>query len=161
METKFKIAVIAVIALFSAMCTPKPETSSNKSEVVAENFDWLLGNWKRTNEEKTKQTFEIWEKLNETQYSGLGFTMQDGDTISEEKIMLIKQNGSWDFIVKTLFDNQVTAFKVQVFNDSLFICKNEMHDFPKLIKYWKEGTKLKAMVSGDTMEIPFEFEKTE
>ena len=31
--------------------------------------------------------------------------------------------------------------------------------FPKKVKYWVEGEKIKATISNEEMEIPFEFEK--
>ncbi len=36
---------------------------------------------------------------------------------------------------------------------------NEANEFPKKIKYWLESGKIKAVISNDSLEIPFEFEK--
>ncbi|MCK5776191.1 MAG: hypothetical protein KAH25_08445, partial [Bacteroidales bacterium] len=51
------------------------------------------------------------------------------------------------------------TFKMTSYTDQEFICENKELDFPKSIKYWKEGKKIKAIVSGDDMEIAFEFER--
>jgi len=64
----------------------KSETKSTEVATTTENFNWLLGNWKRLDEEAGKETFEIWEKLSSKEYVGIGFTMQNGDTIKQEKI---------------------------------------------------------------------------
>jgi hypothetical protein len=42
------------------------------------NFDRLLGKWERLNEEEGKETFENWNKIKEKEYSGIGFTIQNG-----------------------------------------------------------------------------------
>ena len=52
------------------------------------------------------------------------------------------------------------TFNMTNFNQQEFVCENKTLDFPKLIKYWKNGNKINALVSGDDMKISFEFEKT-
>ncbi|MBT3383057.1 MAG: hypothetical protein HN778_02560 [Prolixibacteraceae bacterium] len=126
---------------------------------TTENFDWLLGNWKRNNEEAGKETFEVWEKTSNSEYIGLGFTMQNGDTIKQEKIKLIKLNGKWDMEVKVPEEAESIIFKMSEFDKNEFTCVNEVLDFPNKIKYWRNGDKINALVSGGDMEIPFEFEK--
>jgi len=62
-----------------------------------ESFDWILGKWERTNEKPDKQTFESWQKINDKQYNGLGYTMQGKDTIWKENIRLNKGKRSLEF----------------------------------------------------------------
>ena len=133
--------------------------NSVKETEAPENFDWLLGNWKRNNEEEGKETFENWEKKSRTEYIGLGFTMQGSDTTKQESIRLVKSNKSWRLEVKAPEDSEAISFKMTSFNEQEFICENEELDFPKLIKYWKNGNKLNALVSGGDMKIEFEFKK--
>ena len=133
----------------------KSETMIEKSE----NFDWLLGKWKRLNEEEGKETFENWNKINETEYSGIGFTMQNGDTIKQEKIRLTKTSGKWNLTVKVPEESESITFNGISHNETEFTCENNEIDFPNKIKYWKNGNRINAMVSGAEMEIPFEFEK--
>ncbi len=45
------------------------------------------------------------------------------------------------------------------FNEQEFTCENKELDFPKKIKYWKNGDRINALVSGDDLEISFEFER--
>ena len=133
----------------------KSETMIKKSE----NFDWLLGKWKRLNEEEGKETFENWEKISETEYSGIGFTMQNGDTIKQENIRLIKSNDKWNIIVKVPEETESISFTGTSHSENEFTCENNEIDFPNNIKYWKNGDKINASVSNAEMEIPFEFEK--
>lgn len=124
-----------------------------------ENFDWLLGKWKRLNEEEGKQTFENWKKISETEYFGIGFTMQNGDTLKQERIQFTKTSGKWNLTVKVPEESESITFKGVSHNENGFACENNEIDFPNRIKYWKNGNKINASVSGGEMEISFEFEK--
>ena len=135
------------------------ETSSEKETPV--NFDWLTGKWKRSNEKAGKETFENWNKISPTEYSGIGFTLQKGDTISKETMKLVNTSGQWNLLVKTPQEKQFIKFKITELKNNEFICINDSLDFPKRIQYSSEGTKLKAMISNEKMKIPFEFEKAE
>ena len=156
------IALLIISSLFLGSCAEntnketKTKVEENKS---TENFDWLLGDWKRNNEEAGKATFEVWTKISSYEYYGIGFTMQNNDTLKQEKIRLIKSGGEWDLKVQPQDELSPITFKMTSYTDQEFICENKELDFPKSIKYWKEGKKIKAIVSGDDMEIAFEFER--
>ena len=124
-----------------------------------ENFNWLLGDWKRLNEEDGKETFENWEKVSATEYAGIGFTLQKGDTISKEHIQLLKVNQNWDLVVSLGSGSEPVTFKGFTHAETEFSCENIANDFPNIIKYWKNGDHLNAMISGGDIEVQFEFEK--
>ena len=158
------ITVIIIATLFFNRCAEntKNETKTKVEEKTStENFDWLLGNWKRNFEEKGKETFEIWTKNSNSEYSGIGFTMQNKDTLKQEKIRLIKSNGKWVLEVQPQGEPVPIVFNMTRYNNKMFICENKELDFPKRIKYWKNGDKINALVSGNEMDIPFEFERIE
>ena len=123
------------------------------------NFDWLLGEWERLNEEEGKKTFENWNKISNTEYSGIGFTMQNGDTLKQEQIQLINTGGKWNLTVKVPEEVEPITFKMTNHSDDEFTCENIEIDFPNKIRYWKNGNKINASVSNTEMEIQFEFEK--
>ena len=154
------IALIITTSLFFISCAENTNTKVEENASI-ENFDWLLGNWKRNFEEEGQETFEIWKKNSSSEYSGIGFTMQNNDTLSQEKIRLIKSSGKWALQVQLQGKPSVIVFNMTSYNDKEFVCENKEHDFPKLIKYWKNGNKINALVSGDDMEIAFEFERIE
>jgi len=139
--------------------TESIETESSTKTGVAENFDWLTGKWKRLNEEAGKETFENWDKTSPSEYSGIGFSMKGGDTISQENMSLIESNGKWSLFVKTKDEKAPIEFKMTESKINEFICINDSIDFPKRIHYQLEGEKLKAKISNEKMEIPFEFER--
>ncbi|WP_206531799.1 MULTISPECIES: DUF6265 family protein [Sphingobacterium] len=134
-------------------------TASESTMETAVNLDWLNGNWKRVNEEKGKETFENWEKISVTEYAGFSYTLQKGDTVSQEQMSLIATDGKWSLFVKTPDEKRPIEFKLAELKSNEFVFTNDSIDFPKQIQYWTESGKLKAKVSNKDMEIPFEFEK--
>ena len=140
-------------------------SNENQSENIetetknVENFDWLIGKWKRLNNEVGKETFENWEKISPKEYSGIGFTIQKEDTVSQETMNIIENDGKWILFVKMPNEKEPTKFKNAQLKNNEFIFVNDSIDFPKKIKYWIDGEKIKATVSNEEMEIPFEFEK--
>jgi len=158
MRTTLKIIIILLAVSVFTMCNTKQNDQKTNNQEVG-TFDWLLGEWKRTNDEKGKETFEIWEKINASEYNGVGFTIQNNDTIFQEKMKMQKTAGKWIFLVKTNKDEEFTKFDIDKIEEDEFECKNDTLDFPKLIKYWKNGNKINALVSGDNMELSFEFER--
>ncbi len=157
------LSITAIAILFLSSCTSNNSKDSkiqnNEISKSTENFDWLLGNWKRNNEKENRETFEIWKKNNNSEYYGIGFTLQNNDTIKQEKIKLTKLNNNWILEVKVPEETESITFNLTSIGNKEFICENKEIDFPKKIKYWKNGTKINALVSGDEMEISFEFER--
>lgn len=125
----------------------------------SENFDWLVGEWQRTNEAKDKKTFEYWKKMNDSEYAGFAFTLQNMDTIHQETMRLLKSDGNWNLRVKVPEEKDFIAFTMTMMKDGLFECNNDSLPFPKKISYWRDGEQLKANVAGDSLQIPFEFSK--
>ena len=158
-----KMLFLAISGIFLFSCNQKKEAKSTEVEKEAKvenkNFDWLLGEWKRNNEEKGKETFENWKKTNDNEYKGIGFTLQNSDTLSQEQMKLIQTNGKWNLLVKTPDEKDFIKFEMTEIADDKFECKNDTLDFPKLIKYWKNGDKMNAIVSGDSLKLSFEFER--
>lgn len=146
-------------------CSDKTTDKSLNNETVksevenSENFDWLLGDWKRLNNDEGNETFENWKKINDTEYLGIGFTLKNGDTISQEKMELSKTNNQWNIAVSFPTEKNATVFKVTQIENKSFVCENEQNDFPKKINYWFEGQNLKAKISNAEMEIDFVFER--
>ncbi|MGV7107585.1 DUF6265 family protein [Flavobacterium sp. U410] len=157
MKTILKFIAITLITFAFTMCNTKQNENTEKYE----NFDWLLGKWQRTNEEIGKATFENWEKTNDSEYKGIGFTIQNNDTISQEIMKILETNGKWNLLVRTLEEKTFVQFELSEIKEDKFVFKNDTLDFPKLIKYWKNRDKINALISGDSLEIPFEFKRIE
>ena len=156
------IVLITVPSFFLNSCVENKNKGTKikvEEKLSHENFDWLLGNWKRNNEKDGKETYEVWTKISHAEYYGIGFTIQNNDTLNQEKIRLVKSGEKWVLEVQLQNEAIPILFNMTSYNDQEFICENQTHDFPKLIKYWKNGSKINALVSGSDMEIPFEFER--
>ena len=149
--------LLLTMGVFLFSCNPNVNSNQEKDSINRGSFDWLLGKWKRVDEEPGKSTFENWIKINELEYKGFGFTMLDSDTIWQENLALVKTNENWRLEVISPNQTTPTVFVVARFKDSEFVCENPEHDFPTMIKYWREGQNLRAAISGGEMEISFEF----
>lgn len=156
-----KILTLVISGILLLSCNQKNKAKNESANLGTESqeFEWLLGNWKRNHEEKGKETFENWKKINETEYSGIGFTMQNGDTIKQEKMRIVKSDGKWILIVKAPEDDQSVKFSMTDIKEGNFVCTNDSIEFPKRIEYTKNGEKINALVSGGELKIPFEFER--
>jgi len=150
------IILIFLVSACKNENTPVAEDPDSGS--TFENFDWLLGNWQRSNEKEDRETVEIWNKKNANEYKGLGFTLQNKDTIWKEEIRLIKSDSSWNFEATGEGETNSTIFKLSRIDNERFIAENEENEFPKVIEYYKNGNNLHALIAGGGREILFEFE---
>lgn len=151
-------AIFFLIALFFSCNSRTKEQQSNILTYSVPKFDWLLGNWNRLNDEDNNRTYEQWEKIDSI-YQGLGYTLNNNDTVHYELMQIKESNGKWNFIVQTKEDNTPTSFEIVEWKEGEFICQNHSNDFPNKIHYWIDGDKLKAEISNKEHSIPFEFEK--
>lgn len=158
MKAFVRLLILVLISFTIAMCSSL-QNDKKPNMQSSENLDWLLGNWKRTNDKNGKQTFENWKKISADEYNGVGFTLQNNDTISKEEMTLLKANNRWNFLVKVQDEKNFISFEMAEINHHNFECKNDSLDFPNRIKYWKNGNKINALVSGDSMKLYFEFER--
>lgn len=125
-------------------------------------LDWLVGSWKRTNDEPGSTTYEHWKKINGTEYRGLGCTLHNKDTVWQERIRLIQENGRWNFEAKIPGEQRATVFPLSSLDRKGFVCGNEANEFPKKIAYsLVDPEHLKAVISGGGPEVLFEFKKME
>ena len=150
MKTLIKSVLLIITIVTIVSCNSTTKKTDNNSEKQVENFDWLLGNWERLHEEPGKETFENWKKRNQNEYSGIGFTVQGSDTIKQEKIRIAKQSGKWILTVKVPEETESITFPITELKYNEFTCTNDSLDFPKQIRYWKNGEKINALVSGDS-----------
>lgn len=149
-----------LILIFSIIsCNVKVEKKIVSDSKPHTTFDWLLGNWIRTNEKEDRKTYERWTKINPSEYSGTSFTLKDKDTIWQENVKLINDKNEWNFVVTPKGTPQQTVFRLTTLTDSTFTCENQNNDFPKIIRYFKSGDSFNAEIEGGDMKILFEFGK--
>lgn len=151
--------IIFILSLLSCKGNNNSRDIQLEESVLETNFDWLLGNWKRVNDEEGKVTYESWEKKDNSHYSGMGYTLLNTDTVWQEEMRLVKTVDGWDFEAISKGETAPTIFRLTEISRDAFTSQNPEHDFPTQIKYFKSGEALKAIISGDGMEIPFDFER--
>ncbi len=122
-----------------------------------ENFDWLLGSWKRVGEKEGQNTYEYWTKSNDKEFKGKGCTLKGLDTIWREDILLSKNEMGWNFAVVGQGDQSPTVFDLIQINKNSFVCENAANEFPKKIEYAFDGENINAVISGGGPSIPFNF----
>ncbi|UXP31840.1 DUF6265 family protein [Reichenbachiella agarivorans] len=158
-----KQILILATSIWMIACTSTNQTNTQQESTDApkkiESFDWLLGKWERLNEAEGLKTYENWDKISTTEYTGIGFTMQNEDTLKQERMKLIHRSGKWDLTVKVPEETESVTFAMTNYTDSTFVFENQEIDFPNTIKYWKNGNKINALVANTEMKISFEFKK--
>lgn len=147
----FSLIVFLIAVLLSC------KSNQTKS---AQNFDWLVGSWVRTNDAEGKTTFEHWVKKSDSEYIGLGFTMQKSDTVWQENVRLAKAAEGWSFDVTQKGGTIPTQFRLILIEKDRFVCENQENEFPKKIGYQKNGDKLHAWISGNDTQILYDFRKS-
>ncbi len=136
-------------------------SACKSNQTNQQNFDFLIGNWTRTNEKEGKMTLENWQKENPTTYLGHSFTLKNNDTIWQEYITLIKENNKWYYKVKMEKETTSTDFILIEFGLNKFSVENKYNDFPKVIKYWKDKDLLMAEITDGKTTIPFQFKNNQ
>ncbi len=150
---------LLIFVIFTFFLSCNTNDKKNEAPIPTQNFDWLLGNWERTNEKEGQQTFETWTKKNDSEYIGLGYTLKNNDTIWMENVLLINKNNHWTFEVTGKGEPKATIFKLSKIEKYSFSCENPENEFPNIIQYNTKDDKLHALISGGEMNIPFEFER--
>ena len=155
-----KNLVIILLALISISCSQNNRRDSARAGdiVSSDNFDWLVGSWLRSNDEEGNITYEHWIKSSITEYTGLGCTLHNSDTIFKENLRLIRTGENWNFEVTGVNENP-TLFLLISHAESSFECENKNNEFPTNIVYAMLDNILLAKISDGDTEIWFSFER--
>jgi hypothetical protein len=124
-------------------------------------LNWLEGKWIRTNVKPGKSASEMWKKISGTEWKGKGVTLKGTDTLFVEKLKLIAKEGNIYYVADVPENKSEVLFKFTELSNHGFICENPKHDFPKKISYQLDGSKIKAVISGDGKSMEFLFERVE
>lgn len=154
-----KFYLLIPLVILWGSCSSRPSSSNQQNGI--ENFDWLVGKWERIQEKTDRTTFESWTKADSTHFVGHGYILKGVDTVWQEKMLLSKTDSTWSLSVKTPGNEDEVTFKVVRFESNSFVSENPVHDFPQQISYSFDGVKLHAMVSGNSMELTFDFKSIE
>lgn len=126
--------------------------------LTVSNFDWLVGEWTRTNEEPGVITRENWKKRNDSTYTAHSYTQKGNDTLWQEFTSLAPQDGGWLFRVEVPGKKGGTAFQLVEADETSFICRNTKNRSPKRIQYKRNEEELRAEIL-DKDNVVFLFKK--
>ncbi|MFM1932302.1 MAG: hypothetical protein RL226_1605 [Bacteroidota bacterium] len=144
------------LLLFAAVIALFVFPSSGVKEASGNSFDWLVGEWKRTNDENGYQTYERWTRLEDGNYLGHGDVYAEGEVVFQEELRLRLSNNEWTLTVSSVGQDPV-VFRMSSSTDSSFVVENPSHDFPKIIRYARVVDELHASIEGGTVLIDFFF----
>ena len=143
------------IAILSLM----PQLHLQAQDTIKD-VQWLKGSWKRTNA-NTNMSWEIWQQ-HEDGLSGIGFTLNKGDTTFIEKLSIILNNDGLFYIADVPHNLAPTYFKLTHHKNDSWTFENPDHDFPKIITYRRISTStMNCTIQGNGKQIIFEFKKEE
>lgn len=120
---------------------------------------WLVGEWNRTNISAGRTGVEKWVANSDKELQGWGITMKGSDTTLVENIKLVVKDGAIFYAADVPQNKGTVFFKVTQITENEFTCENPKHDFPKQIRYIKQGNQLKATISGNGKAIEYLFER--
>jgi len=158
---RFSLLVFLVPFLLFACGDPsdQPAQSPQIEKTSTLNFDWLLGHWQRSDDQPGFTTYEQWTKASDSLYLGFSFRMEGLDTVWQEEMRLLATGNDW--VLEASGEGSVVPFTLTETSANAFTSENPAHDFPKMITYRQVGDSLYAVISGEGMEVPFTFGKTE
>lgn len=114
-----------------------------------EKANWLLGSWEFKNENGTLQ--EIWTSKNDSTFAGQSYFINKKDTIHNETIDLIEDNGILKYVATIKGENQnlPTTFNFSETEENELKFENPKHDYPSLIFYkLKDSLNIEIIISG-------------
>lgn len=133
---------------------------SKASQQDLKKLSWLEGTWNRTNVKPGRNAYERWERKGDLM-QGWGVSMNGTDTSFVEKLKIVVKEGELHYVADVPENQQPVYFKLTTITETGFVCENQQHDFPKVISYQRDGSKLKATILGNGKAIDFLFERME
>ena len=147
---------ISCLAILSS-CSNEPRAeevtvaAEESKRTDLEKLSWLLGNWAAVSPDGG--SYERWKKVSDTQYGGIGFAMEKGDTVFFERLMIEQRGADLYYIpsVKDQNNGEPVLFKLTSSAGNTFLFENPQHDFPQKIMYKQVGAdSVYAEISGVT-----------
>ncbi len=112
-------------------------------------LDWILGTWDRQNAKPGIVHKEIWQKVSDQLFTGIGVAMRGADTVFVEKLQIQVDGGEVYYVADVQENPQPVRFKFTSWGDQSFVSENPEHDAPKKIAYLLEEGVMTAKVSWD------------
>ena len=152
---RYTLLLLSLITLLLYSCK-----NEEKHAVVTTQFDYLIGDWERTNSKGGSATSEHWRAATSEDLRGHGYTIEDEDTVFNERMRIYKKQEQWILSISGPNENP-TLFKITQHTNSAFTAVNPDNEFPKVITYSYFDDVLTVTISAEDTEIPFIFWRME
>ena len=149
------LLLLSSIILLFCSCKEQPQHT-----VVTTQFDYLIGNWERTNSKAGSTTSEHWRAVTSEDLYGHGYTIENKDTVFNERMRIYKKEEQWLLSISGPNENP-TVFKITESSKNRFKAVNPDNEFPKVITYSYFDDVLTATIAAGDTEIPFIFWRIE
>ncbi len=116
------------------------------SQTDFEKLLWIADRWISADGETT--SYEHWEKASDTLYTGGSETVKNGDTVSSEKLKLVKEGSEIFYIADVKHNPASVKFKLTSLSETEAVFENPEHDFPQKITYRNVEGNLHATIEG-------------
>jgi hypothetical protein len=109
--------------------------------------------------------YEEWKIVNEYDLTGIGFSIEKGDTVLSEELYVQKFAEQWAYIAIPV-NQAITLFALTEYSESKFIFENKEHDYPQRIIYeftvdGQLNAATEGIIEGELMRREFNFIKIE
>lgn len=137
-----------------------PLISCENKKPQIDQVEWLVGQWKRVNDNNDFQSYEFWKKSSPTSLKGIGFSLKGTDTTFVERLTLEVRDGKLIYVADTRQNDAPVDFELTSVTPRSFVSENPEHDFPKMIAYELQGLQMVATISdGSNQKVNFIFER--
>jgi Domain of unknown function (DUF6265) len=149
----------SIVLLTALLCFGRNYSQPSSKLTDFKKLYWLEGTWVRTNIKPGHSGNERWVKISPTELQGTGVSMKGTDTAFVEKFKLVIKNNTIYYVADVPENKQPVDFKLTEISEKEFSCENPEHDFPKKIRYRKDGNIITATISGNGKSVDYLFEK--
>ena len=117
------------------------------------------GTWKMISDKI--EYYEEWRLINGSELIGIGFSIEQGDTVLSEELYVKKFADTWAYVALPV-NQTITLFALSEYSESKFIFENEEHDYPQKIIYeftadGKLNAATEGIIEGELMRRDFSF----
>jgi len=121
------------------------------------------GTWKMISDKI--EYYEEWRLINGSELIGIGFSIEEGDTVLSEELYVKKFADKWAYIALPV-NQTITLFALSEYSDNKFIFENKEHDYPQKIIYeftadGKLNAATEGIIEGELMRRDFNFIRIE
>lgn len=149
---------MSILILFFCSLSTCHEATAQSNQI--NQVEWLVGFWNRTNVKPDRLAHERWEKISDTELSGWGISLRNGDTTFVEKLKIFTKDGTLYYQADVPENPAPVSFAFTSITKNGFVCENPDHDFPKKIEYVVNGDSMVVTTSGNGKQLIFQFYKT-